>query len=508
MAMLQLRRKRRWLRRMGLGLLLLVVVLATLAFWPTGPIVPGPDTTVLTGPLNPDGTVNYVAALDETYRQGVTADNNAVVLLLRAFGPEFLPAEVRDKTLAALDVDPPPAGQQVFVPLDRMSPDGPVAAKAPGLWTNALRNQLTEAGRRPWTEQEFPALAKWIRLNEKPAELLVEATRSPRLYVPLVSPRDPPVLMDVLLASWSHYLETARFLVARAMLRAAADPDTAWQDIMATYRLARLVGQHPSLVGQMVAVTIDGLASTAAQALGTHGKLSSARARAMAAEVSNLLPPSNVISAIDKSERFLVLDAVSQLSHGRLDMKSLSGTEASSVPSWLRLLRVDWNKVLRLVNRSYNGWVADLTGQPRANSAAKDDLDLEGSPKKHIWRGPSYVVACTVVHVMAPAVGLARQTERKARMTRSLTALALVLAAWKAEKGDYPDALQSLAPGYLKAVPNDLFTDKPLVYRRTADGYLLHSVGPNLADDGGRTDRDAPGCDDLVIKVEAAAAGR
>jgi hypothetical protein len=40
-------------------------------------------------------------------------------------------------------------------------------------------------------------------------------------------------------------------------------------------------------------------------------------------------------------------------------------------------------------------------------------------------------------------------------------------------------------PKYLAAVPVDPFTDKPFIYERRGDGYLLASVGENGVYDGG-----------------------
>ena len=51
---------------------------------------------------------------------------------------------------------------------------------------------------------------------------------------------------------------------------------------------------------------------------------------------------------------------------------------------------------------------------------------------------------------------------------------------------------ESLVPDYLAAVPIDPYSGRPLVYRRTGDGYLLYSVGLDGVDDGGqRVDRTA-----------------
>ena len=51
------------------------------------PITVSRETTLLLGPLNADGTVNYVAAANELLGKGATPDNNAAIPLLRALGP-------------------------------------------------------------------------------------------------------------------------------------------------------------------------------------------------------------------------------------------------------------------------------------------------------------------------------------------------------------------------------------------------------------------------------------
>ncbi|MEX0704455.1 MAG: hypothetical protein WD069_20305, partial [Planctomycetales bacterium] len=67
-----------------------------------------------------------------------------------------------------------------------------------------------------------------------------------------------------------------------------------------------------------------------------------------------------------------------------------------------------------------------------------------------------------------------------------------------------------LAPKYIAAVPDDLFSGKPLIYRPTEDGsgYLLYSVGQNEIDDGGSAAADDDGTgDDLVVRTPTPEAG-
>jgi hypothetical protein len=80
-------------------------------------------------------------------------------------------------------------------------------------------------------------------------------------------------------------------------------------------------------------------------------------------------------------------------------------------------------------------------------------------------------------------------------MHQDLTRLALALAAYHAEKGEYPEMLDALAPDYLKTIPKDLFALQPIHYHREGKGYLLYSVGPEMKDHGGDVNKD------IVVRV-------
>jgi hypothetical protein len=62
----------------------------------------------------------------------------------------------------------------------------------------------------------------------------------------------------------------------------------------------------------------------------------------------------------------------------------------------------------------------------------------------------------------------------------------LAIRAFRLEHGRYPDHADELVPEYLRQFPIDPYCDKPLVYRREGEEYLLYSVGPNGVDDDGQ----------------------
>jgi hypothetical protein len=67
---------------------------------------------------------------------------------------------------------------------------------------------------------------------------------------------------------------------------------------------------------------------------------------------------------------------------------------------------------------------------------------------------------------------------------------ALELAKYHRDNGVYPERLDGLLPEYCDRLPVDLFNGAPLIYRKDAAGFALYSVGPNLEDDNGETDRN------------------
>jgi hypothetical protein len=65
--------------------------------------------------------------------------------------------------------------------------------------------------------------------------------------------------------------------------------------------------------------------------------------------------------------------------------------------------------------------------------------------------------------------------------------IACALERCRLVHGAYPDSLDSLTPGYLTTIPQDIIDGQPFHYRRTDDEkFLLYSVGWNERDDHGK----------------------
>jgi hypothetical protein len=73
-----------------------------------------------------------------------------------------------------------------------------------------------------------------------------------------------------------------------------------------------------------------------------------------------------------------------------------------------------------------------------------------------------------------------------AKASVDLAWVACALERYRLAHGEFPEALNVLAPEFIPALPHDAISGEPLKYRRTDGGqFVLYSVGWNGADDGG-----------------------
>lgn len=512
--------KRRWVL---LGVTAAVVGYLLWTYWPAdNSIIISPETTYITEPVNADGTVNYVAALNRMYSRGVTPENNAAPLLLRVLGPDVLDETVRRRILNRLELDLPDDGE-FFVRFrqyeqEHAPPQPETQPQDREDEEETIRDRLARAGEAPWSADEFPVIAAWLEANKKPMALAIEATRRERCYLPLVCPSRPESVLEMPFPMLAPCMDLARALAARAMLKLdAGDIEGARADLTACHRMARLLGQGPSLVARMVAIACESIACTGDIAVATSGKLTGPQARAFLAELESLPPLPDAVEAIDKLERFLGLDIVTMLSRG-------GSLDEIGAPRSLRLMsvNVDWNVTLRIFNDWYNRDVAACrlphAERRAANAAFDDDVNRQVASRSPV-RGVAMILqglggrltrkafthnfTNVLMTMILPSLSRASEFYDVARMTLELAKLAMALAACKAETGQYPAKLDDLKRGYVKAIPQDIFTLKPLVYRRVGGGYLLYSLGRNMTDDGGKRDPEGDeDADDISVEVK------
>jgi len=481
-------------------------------------------TTRITGPLSEDGSVDYIAAINQETSRGVTPENNAVVLLRQALGTANLEAAFRDgRYFPMLGIDPPPEEGDYFIPFEKFaapSQDTEEYSEYRDPFAAPVEDPFDAAMARPWVARQYPVVARWLKANNRPLELTVEASLRQRYYSPLISPADPPLLMAVLYPYLFEFREMVKALVARAMWRVGrGEIDAARADLMACHRLARLADQGSTAVNTLAAGNIEETVCRAEAALAHFGNLTDDQARRMQADLAALPPLSPIAARIDISERYVFLDTVGVMA--RLGISTLMDDGLSEDhPLWEYGQKmgadamVDWNFVLRMGNSYYDRMVEAMNRPTYSERVAaiaaieeenaetvRQARDAEESmatffPGQSPRKSASQLVGGLLLGMTADPLSDVKSAEARTATHQQLARVAIALAAYRAEFCGYPEQLAELDPNYITPLPVDLFTQGELRYRRQSDGYILYSVGPDGIDDDGR-DRDF--YDDIAI---------
>ena len=522
-------------KRRLLKVLLAIVALLVFLHLPIGNegLRISPETTLVTGPLRPDGTVDYIAAFNAECSKDVTPENNAAPLLARALGSGFLgPGTVDERT------------EKYDKPDDRVL--GPLGLRPDGLdgndtfvsWSSWLLEVHGESATRGdgndslypddetyddpsllltrlWAGQKHPQIDPWLKRNEGALELVAKASRRSRYYVPSVCYFAPITFGTSSVESVRLVTDAAMALRVRSVVYAKMGHlDGAWEDVLAIHRLARLIGQKPLILHKAVAWKLDGLAAQSGIHLATRWPVPEGLAQYVVERLNRIGRPGPLRGGL-WGERLIMLD-LAQKRYG--DASRLPFDQRLTVPVFLaRSSNV--NALLERTNWWYDRQDRAMeTPSLRARIAALDALAREKRGLSTGWelaeitglwgggwpcRGEFSRKLVDKAIPMLPQLSLGG-AERvaagsQARCTIEVTAIAL--ARFHEAEKRWPLRLDELVPKYADAVPLDVFTGGPIAYISRPDGYLLHSVGPNMRDDQGRS--GAKGADDIVASIPA-----
>jgi hypothetical protein len=501
---------------------------------PPKPKLPiGKDTTVVDGPLDKDGYIDYEAALNERLGKGITPEKNACAALWATIGPKpdggtrGMPPEY----FRALGIAEPPVESDYFIDLFKFTRNLELNEEERN---DVDIEQFSRAAQRPWKAKDFPHLAAWLKANEKPLAVVIEAVKRPNYFHPLRSHRDKDPsshLIGCTIQPASKCRELTMALLTRAMLRTGEGRfDDAWDDLISCHRMGRHLSHGTTMVEALVGIALEIQSCMVTVAFLDRADLSAKKVQACLAELRKLPPPAPLADKLDLGERFTLLDTIQLIRRGKGSFSL--GASLSNFTKDIKVLNaIDWTPALK----DANAWFDRLVAASREPNRMKreqlfDGIDTElkliekekpdldklfeqlftamedfqkqlDDAKKLPAEKAGRAITKVLIQMMGPAARKIQESADRAEQTRRNLELAFVLLAFKKDTGKYPTTLAELAPKYLPSVPDDLFSGKPLIYKPTENGYLLYSVGVNGKDDGGQSYGDDPPGDDLVVRM-------
>ena len=477
----------------------------------------------------------------------MTRINNVAGTLYQLFGEQLLDEHYPVDILSAYGIDPLPPSGRLFVSLSRHIAN---TGGDPVKELDKAKEELDLAKKTLWSPRRFPRIAGWIAANQRALDKVLKLPEDGRFFLPVASNSTTPFWDSLFIrrSSSSLFRELINVLVARATLKAeSGNVKGAWTDIMAVRRLSNALHHSNSRFLLIVGLVANSQANIASQTLATSGLLSNAEAKRFLRELQQIRPMHNeYMEHLQIIERCENLDSLMSLARTGPEVFDAvcndpgwenSGWDTAN-PAWRASSKhINWNRILYSFNKWFDngveatrkelhspysdralaeywkatddyfaplavwlaqlGWVSD---QKNIITTAVN-LIIEHSSRSGGIVGPDAAterIGMLFTYIFRPNNKIIVKVQRKKVQEWQVTVLAMALAAYKAEHGNYPEPLAALSPKYVKQVPQDMFTGKPLKYEKNGNGYLLYGIGPNRKDEGGSDEGDA---DDVSVRA-------
>ena len=396
--------------------------------------------------------------------------------------------------------DPPTDGPKGGKRLRRTGPDLEALAGVLKSGTNRAKRTLYEAGRAepretndlfhlPIPPATMPAPQAVLYAFEGRRAILdqvTEAARRPHAHYDIRYADGPNAILPHLALHKSMAVQLRTRAVARV---AAGNTAGAAEDIDTMFRLGELIGEDPTLIGYLVRVAIQNIASSAFWDGTSQHAWSEAQLVAFQQRFAALKQRDALVQAF-RGERLFGKTTFELMREGRLDPETLGAMDSGRDGFIGAIMPKAW----LLQNQAYHSRVMDQIVDALQRSDPEHGIGAKGSAweKERIdgWfvdtTGRRYHPYRIFTHMLLP--GLA-QVHAKADRSLTTSRLAIAVAALERHRlanGGYPKTLADLVPQFLPTVPLDPMDGQPLRYRLDADGtFTLYSVGPNHTDDHG-----------------------
>lgn len=475
------------------------------------------ETTYLVEPLDAEGYVDYVEAVDRLQSRGVTLENNFEVVVRELIGANEVSVKNQAGYFDRLGMKIPPRARPVLQDFSSFHATKDQEKRA------EIDREESLIMSQPWSTKDYPLGQQWLVAMGPALDRLVAGTRRSHYYTPYVdesSGNDIPSLLGAI-SSVQVQRKLTRCLMMRAYSRiAAGDIQGTWADSQTIHRQARLIGQRTLLFERLVGSAIESNALEVDIALLRSGTLTTEFCRQCLKDLQSLAPYPTCIETYNGAERLFVLDGIhAGARSGGRDVLNIGNAEWPDGPLENCEL-IDWNATLETINAEFDAFTVAYknsdspSGRERLAAYAKrlqpavdqyndskrlKKIVLDGEPRERGQQLARLLIGC-----WATTVPLVNRVDFRLQTRLALTRIAYALELHRFERGHYPKSLDALTPNYLTTVPVDINSDKPLIYRTGGPaGFIVYSVGENHTDEGGKQferNADRSLSDDIAVE--------
>ncbi len=334
-----------------------------------------------------------------------------------------------------------------------------------------------------WIE-EASALLPWLEKNAGAIVAVREAAGKPDCKFPVL--KEPKVpFVNVLLPHLSTMRSLGRLLIIEGKhLEHQKKVREALDTYLAILKMGYHVSKEPILISGLVGIALDAMGSNAIESCILRNRLDAATITYLQERLRVTKWATENYEIAMSGERVFGMSLVDDLLDrpGQLSLTDL-GASGSKLQNLLPIttkafpeLRETVRAIMKSDFRKY--WKAMDEWNKLPDHIA---FRPENQPSdKLIEELPAWSLA----RMLVPALGRARLAFARGKAQKAVLDAVAALELYRQKKGAYPANLNE-PEEILRAIPLDPFSNEPLKYNRTEDGYLIYSIGDNLVDDGG-----------------------
>ncbi len=359
-------------------------------------------------------------------------------------------------------------------------------------------------------DEQKKLISQWLAKNEEPLALVAKGAKLPYCWQQYQSKDPEQNMLSVLLPDLYPFRQIAYALRWRAWLNAQSnDFNSAFQDIETCYCFGRHYKGEKILVEQLVSMAIEAIALRTSLQILDSCKIESIALAGFQQRLQTLIDGDNFkpdfslerLCAYDEIQRCFTESQFgpSHLYPKRmiefLDFSGFRDANSKHDPmvDLILTLRFSPNilfsptktETIASINALVELFNENFSKTPARLKAEGIDLDFQ---MNRIANNNIFL------KFLSPSLARVNLIAFRCKIYAESTPLIIALVRYKQDTGAFPESLDKLVEqGYIKQVPVDPFSDKPITYRKTDNNFLLYSWGDNLKDDDGQIALDEKG---------------
>ncbi|MCK5428973.1 MAG: hypothetical protein KAI94_05850, partial [Anaerolineales bacterium] len=395
---------------------------------------------------------------------------------------------VSDDQNARLDYD---KGMEVFADFDEEE-------------SEVIESYAAGLSREPLTNDQQALVDKWLDKNQSSWGHFVAGSKRPFFYHHAEYGSENLENELSQLAYPIHYFwrpirRIACWRIWRALEQ--GETDQALQDCFVMLRMARQLSENSYwMVEHMIAIISTRESLDLMLHIVDTNQLSPAKLKQLQKQLTEFFPDGYPMITLCMEE--MKMSGLDYIQHNYTSNGSGGG---HAIPSsfkkqyrykdWPEVIRVPWCTVRSMALATRDETIAMLT--------KTDDYiikDVQMTPYQFKVNGSSAKEFVSKISRLkfpdfnAPVMRRRSDMAFQMKAYHEAAIAILALERWKLDKGRYPDRIDELVDGgYLAGLAMDPYSDGPLIYRKTNDGFTLYSVGTDFDDDGGEHGTDSEG---------------